>query len=112
MQSDTLLKAITILAIAGVVIAFLIQPGPTPEQIQAEAELKAAEAAIEQAEADQRAAEQAQRHQEYLEREAAKTPEEKVIEAQEQNSVDMGEAALGVVGIGAATYLFGKMLDY
>lgn len=113
---DLIATVLTLSVVGGLIALWILQPEPTVEELQAQAALETAEAearALEiQAQALVDEMERGEAHKRRMEEEAMKTPEERVVEAEEQNSVDMGEAALGVVGIGAAAYLFGKMLDY
>ncbi len=111
------------LALCGVaLILTMLTPEPkTPEMIQAEAALEEARAAAETAEAERLQAEadaefarlekeREEAHRRRLEEEAQKTPEQKAIEAQNEE-MSIGEGAAAVAGIGAAAYIFGKMLD-
>lgn len=111
------------LAFVGIALIFwMFQPEPkTPEQLTAEAELIRAEAEADAvriaAEEEARQKEEAERqrireeeHRRHLEEEAAKTPEQKAIEAQNEE-MSIAEGAAAVAGIGAAAYIFGKMLD-
>ena len=108
--------AVLVLVFIGAgILVWMAQPEPTVEEMTAKAELLKAEAeatALEiQAQALVDEMERGEAHKRKMELEAIKTPEERVTEAQAQNSVDAGEAVIGAVGIGAAAYLFGKMLE-
>lgn len=98
-----------VLAIVAGILTFINWPDPTPEEIAAKAEMIKAEAQLKQAEADARALEiQAQAdadqkakeeaHRRHLEEEAAKTPEQKAIEAKNEE-MSIGEGAAAVARI-------------
>lgn len=100
---------IIIVAIIGSIVYFW--PHATPEEIQAKAELKRAEAEASaimyQVKAEERLKAEQEAQQRYLEREAAKTPEQKANESE----TSIGEAVVGTAGILGTVWVIGKLLE-
>lgn len=106
------IKVIIISGLVAVLITSIVNSYNNPEAVTARAKATEIQIELNRVKAEIKSTEQRQRHLDYLEREASKSNEQKIIEAQAAATTDIGEAVLGAAAISGGVYILGKMLDY